>query len=173
MNAKRALFPLLTVFVLVACLLASCGHYYLGGRKSAALKDVQTIHVDVFQNKTYYPRAEVLLTSALSQELGSNGTLKLAERSKADAILKGTVSSVKLAQIRSMPYDTYQSLQTDMTLVVDYEVVSTRDGKVLAKSAVQVSSTFFNLGNQQSARWNAYGYAARQAATRLVSQLVY
>lgn len=69
-------------------LASSCGIYTfspsaLGGIKSAA--------VPVFDNQTTQYGIGELLTSALSQRLVSDNTLKVLPESQADAIIRGTV----------------------------------------------------------------------------------
>jgi hypothetical protein len=76
-------------FGLISFLL-SCGVYTfspsaLGGVKSAA--------VPVFDNQTTQYGIGELLTSALSQALVSDNTLKVLPESQADAIIRGTVVS--------------------------------------------------------------------------------
>ena len=71
-------------------LLLSCGVYTfsptaLGGIKSAA--------IPVFDNQTTQYGIGELLTSALSQSLVSDNTLKVLPESQADAVIRGTVVS--------------------------------------------------------------------------------
>ena len=72
----------------IILLTLSCGVYTfspsaLGGIKSAA--------VPVFDNQTTQYGIGELLTSALSQKLVSDNTLKVLPESQADAVIKGTV----------------------------------------------------------------------------------
>jgi len=78
----------IAIALYLSLITASCGIYTfspsaLGGIKSAA--------VPVFDNQTTQYGIGELLTSALSQKLVSDNTLKVLPESQADAVIKGTV----------------------------------------------------------------------------------
>lgn len=163
---------LLSGVLSLGALSSSCSHYSLGAQKPEALKNINTLNVAVFENNTFYPRAEVLLTSSVAEEISSNGTFRLASKGKCDATVRGSVTSVTLDQARAQTYNTYRSAQGTMTVNVAYEVVSGDNGAVLSKGTVRESSNYFTSGNEQSAKWDAYSYAARLAAQRMVANFV-
>ena len=150
---------------------SACSYYSLGAKKPKSLENVNTVYVEVFKNNSVYPRAEVLLTSALSQQMSSNGLFSLAPKDKADAFIRGTITYVGLSQLQSQWYDTYKSLQTGLTLGVKYDVVDAKTGKVLRSSSTTSTANYFNKGDGQSDRWNAYSYAARRAAEQMTLQI--
>lgn len=171
----KRIIPLAIMFSCALPLVAlgpSCSHYSWGGQKPKSMEKINTLNVAVFQNNTFYPRAEVLLTSSVADEISSNGTFRLASKGNCDATVRGAVNSVTLDQSRAESYNTYRSTQGTMTVSVSYEVVSGNDGTVLRKGTVQTSTNYFTSGNEQAAKWDAYSYAARQAAQRVVADLV-
>lgn len=171
MNRRIAAFLLAFSLTLLVSAFSGCSHYSYGSSKPAALAKINSIHVDTFRNNTYYPRAEVFLTSAIVEELTSKGTYKSESSSAADCVLKGTIRSIYLDQVRAHPYNTYRSLQTAMKMEVVYEVM--QGNKVLKTGSASVSSNYFNQDNQQSAKSDALSYAVREAAAKIVSELVY
>lgn len=173
MNKHLVSFFLVFSIVLLAVAGGGCSHYSFGASKPASLSKVGSIHVETFQNNSYYPRAEVLLTSSIVEELTSKGGYKSEPSGTADATLRGSIRSISLDQIRAQPYNTYRSLQTVMRVEVLYEVVQGTNGKVLKKGSVQVNSNYFNQNNQQAAKSDALSYAAREAAHKIVSELMY
>lgn len=146
----------------------SCSNYSLGGTKPDAIKHIHTIYIEIFKNNSLYPRAEVLLTSSISQNLASNGTFEQAPKDKADAILRGTIANVNLQQVRSQWYDTYKSMETALLLTASYELVDVKSGKILRRGTIKETANYFNQGDGQVDRWNAYSYAARKTAERIV-----
>lgn len=150
-----------------------CARYSLGAEKLGAMRNVRTLYIDVFENRTYYPRTEVLFGSSLAEQVAGDGSYKLASKDSADAVLRGKITSIGLRQIRSQKYNTYDSLQTQLTMDVYYEVVERGTGKILTSGSLTVDSDYFNQGNEQSTRWNALSFAARSAATSLVTRIAY
>lgn len=171
---KRSV-PLFSFIAGLACLFlcAACSYYTIGGKKPEKLNDVSSIHVDTFKNNSYYPRAEVLLTSSIVETMTANGTFLSKAKGEADCTLRGTIRRIQLQQVRAQPYNTYKSLQTLMKMDVSYELVRGRDGEILLEGTVSVNSNFFNEGSQQSAKSNALSNAAQDAAIQIVSELVY
>lgn len=162
---------LIGLVCLLGGLMSACSRYSLGGIKPQALKEVESLHIEMFQNATYYPRAEVLLTSAVNEAIASDGSYQLKPESSANATIKGRINNISLQQIRSQRYDTYQSLQTEMVVEVQYQVVRNTDQKVLKHGSITCRSEYFNLGNEQSDRWNAFSFAARRSAGMIVTEI--
>lgn len=171
MTSGIRLFVVLFLVVLGLFPYTSCSRYSLGGTKPAVLKDVHSMSVAIFENQTYYPRAEVLLTSAVTESVASDGSYELKASGAADATLHGKIRSISLSQIRAQRYDSYSSLQSEMVVECYYEVVRNSDGKVLTKGSLTSRTNYFNQGNEQSDRWNAYSFAARNLASMIVSQI--
>ena len=75
-------------------MLASCAGYQLGGQKPASLTGVETIAVPMFANATQHPRASALATSAVAEAMIRDGTYRIVEADRADAILDGRLERI-------------------------------------------------------------------------------
>ncbi len=76
------------VIIGLLSLTLSCGVYTFS---PSALGGIKSVAVPVFENQTTQYGIGELLTSALSQNLVSDNTLKVLPESQADAIIRGTV----------------------------------------------------------------------------------
>jgi len=66
-------------FLTAVCLfLTGCLGYHVGPVKPGVLRDVHTIAVPTFENKTLLPRIEVLITDSVIKQLQQDGTYKVA-----------------------------------------------------------------------------------------------
>ena len=62
-----------------ACfVLGGCLGYHVGPVKPYYLRDVHTIAVPTFENKTLLPRIEVLVTDTVIKQLQQDGTFQIA-----------------------------------------------------------------------------------------------
>jgi hypothetical protein len=82
----KALFATLFCFALGGCL-----GYHIGPVKPYYLRDVHTIAVPTFQNRTLVPRIEVLVTDTVIKQLQQDGTFQITNEDKADATLTGNI----------------------------------------------------------------------------------
>src|SRR5437016_14414407 len=73
---------LATVFCLALC---GCLGYHDGPVKPYYLRDVHTIAVPTFKNRTLVPRIEVLVTDTVIKQLQQDGTLQVDNGDMADA----------------------------------------------------------------------------------------
>lgn len=85
----------LSVFSIFAALLVGCG-YGFRGSESALPPDVTAVYIPLMKNLSTEPGLEITLTEALRDEFERYGVLTVVERrNEADAILQGTILSVK------------------------------------------------------------------------------
>ena len=75
-------------------LLSSCG-YHMAGTGGHLSAGVKSIFIPVFENKTMEPIIEEELTTAVIREFLKDGRIEVAESSRADMVLKGSVVSYK------------------------------------------------------------------------------
>ena len=167
--AKKLLLAAVTVLPLLS--LTQCG-YQLGGIKPPQLTHVETFKVNLFKNFSLEPRANVLVTSALSEALQRDGTFKINSEKSADIRIEGEIRSITFSQLRSSRQDTYESTELGLNLTVRYEVLDNKDNKTLLEGTVSEIVPFYNLNNNvQTARTNALSYAARRIADRIAENL--
>lgn len=86
--------PLRSAAVLLACLAAlpaGCGY----GTTSRTAKDIKTIYVPFFENRTPEPNLEISVTERIIQNLINDNTLKVVPENSADAVLDGQITGFK------------------------------------------------------------------------------
>jgi outer membrane lipopolysaccharide assembly protein LptE/RlpB len=97
--------------------LSGCG-YQFAGRSNLFPKDVRSIYVEPFLNRTRDIGAGNEITSALRSEFYRRGELQLVDQpDRADAILSGVVQTFDSRTASVNQYD--EVLQFDATLTID------------------------------------------------------
>jgi len=90
------------VFLSILCILVSalgCG-YHVAGRGASLPKEVRTIAVVAFENKTTRHRIEQRLTEAVVREFLARTKYRIvADEAQADAVLHGQVTSVETSAV--------------------------------------------------------------------------
>lgn len=161
------------VFLIVpVILLASCGGYHLGDSKPAATKAVKTIDVRMFSNSSFLPRANAVATSAVAAAIVQDGTFRIASLDHADAILEGSVASIKYTPIRGRRFDTLRPEQLVNTITLQWKLHDAKDPTRIIMEGISTGrSDFFTSSNLQTDRNNAVADAAQRAGVALVSTL--
>lgn len=164
-----------TILSFLLCLsLASCAGYHLGGAKPPSLAGVKTISVPMFTNGSLHPRAESLATSAVTDAIVQNGTYRLADGDKADAVLEGKLAGIDYSTLRSSRLDSLLAEELTNTVRIEWILRDARDPtKILASGANQGTSSFFVDSNLQTARQNALPDALARAGQGVVSKLAF
>jgi len=158
---------LATVFCLALC---GCLGYHVGPVKPYYLREVHTIAVPTFKNRTLVPRIEVLVTDTVIKQLQQDGTFQIVSRDKADATLNGEVSLIRRTPARSVRGNVLATTEFNLALSVKYSLTG-RDGKDLAASQAVGATSFFVSSDVTSDERQALPLATEDLATRLVSQL--
>jgi hypothetical protein len=109
----KAIFATLFCFVLGGCL-----GYHIGPVKPYYLRNVRTIAVPTFQNRTLVPRIEVLVTDTVIKQLQQDGTFQITNGDKADATLTGQISRITRAPARSVRGNILATTEFSLWLVV-------------------------------------------------------
>ncbi len=166
MNSKH-----LALLGALACALSSCC-YHLGGLKPGKMKNMNTFCVEMFENNTVQPNVGMLMTTAITNTLQSDGTYRLATRDKADFILKGTVTEIHRDSLRTNPDDTYVSSEIGLRVHVFYQIIDNKTGKTLMENETNAQGSYFNQGvNTVSAMDTALSYATRLLAENITLNL--
>lgn len=164
---KKLLGPALLVLSL-----GGCAGYHVGPIQPYALRNVHSIAVPTFNNKTLVPRIAVLVTDTVIKQLQQDGTYRIKGDDQADAILKGDITRITRAPVRSVRGNVLATTEFNLALRVRYTLVERGTGKTLAKP-VEVSGTtsFFVGPDITTDERQALPLAAEGLAIRLVSQL--
>ncbi len=152
--------------------LGGCAGYHVGPIKPYALRDVRSIAVPTFDNKTLVPRIAVLVTDTVIKQFQQDGTYRIASDETADAILKGDITRISRAPARSVRGNVLATNEFNLSMRVRYTLVQRGTGKTLANSVEVTGSTSFFVGPDiTSDERQALPLAAEELAIRLVSQL--
>ena len=82
-------------FLVVALLLSSCG-YHLAGYGSTLPPHIRAISIPVFKNSSSEPNIQRDATDAIRRAFISDGRLKVTNPSKADLLMRGTLTNYQL-----------------------------------------------------------------------------
>jgi Lipopolysaccharide-assembly len=131
--------------ILAACLLgaslmcAGCGYTLSNDPNTATSdyhnptlyrKDVKTVAVPIFTNKTYYRGVEFGLTKAIINQLETHSPYKVVSRDEADTLLEGEIISVHV-QTSSNNVNTGLPQEQLYIIGVDFRWKDLRSGKML------------------------------------------
>lgn len=159
---------LATVFCLA---FGGCLGYHVGPVKPYYLRDVHTIAVPTFKNRTLVPRIEVLVTDTVIKQLQQDGTFQITNGDKADATLSGEISRVSRTPARSVRGNVLATTEFSLALGVKYTLTK-RDGTEVVGGGQAVGTTsFFVSSDVTTDERQALPLATEDLATRLVSQL--
>ena len=158
-------------FTAVFLLLTGCLGYHVGPVKPSVLRDIHTIAVPTFENKTLLPRIEVLITDSVIKQLQQDGSYKVANENNADAILKAEITEIARAPARSVRGNVLRTTEFNLIMHVKYKL-ETASGTVLMPSAEVVGTTsFFVQSDVTTDERQALPLAAEELANHLVTQL--
>jgi hypothetical protein len=161
----------------LALLLGGCAGYHIGPVKPARFEGVKTIAVNTFKNETLQPRVEVLLANALIKQIQQDGTYQVADESRADAVLEGTLEEIRRRPSRYVRGNVLQTREYTLQIRVRYKITERGTGKVLDQRTAAGTTSFFVSGSGSIAvdvnqdEIQAIPLAAEEMAVRLVSQI--
>jgi Lipopolysaccharide-assembly len=159
---------LATVFCLA---LNGCLGYHIGPVKPYYLRDIHSIAVPTFTNRTLVPRIEVLVTDTVIKQLQQDGTFQIENGDKADATLSGEISRITRIPARSVRGNVLATTEFSLALTVRYSLTG-RNGEHLAgPSDAYGTTTFFVSSDVTTDERQALPLATEDLATRLVSQI--
>jgi len=167
----------------LACVsLTGCLGYHVGPAKPYYLRDVRTIAIPTFTNKTLIPRVEVLVTDTVIKQFQQDGTYRIGNSENADATLKGEIIRISRSPARSVRGNVLATSEFNLAMRVKYRLVGP-DGKDIGPSGEVVGTTSFfvststTAGNQQvlgdvtTDERQALPLATEELANHLVTQL--
>ncbi len=121
----KALLKLIMGFVLLVTLMCGCGY----STRSLISRNINSIHIPIFENDTFRRGIEFDLTKAVKNEVMSKTNLRIASKDHADNILHGTVKDFTERIITHGFRDSV--VEAQMTLFVDIQLVDRRTGRTL------------------------------------------
>ena len=158
--AQRMAFAICRLLLLF---LAGCG-YQLAGQSSFLPKDIHTIYVEPFINRSRDVGIEKELTTALRGEFYRRGQLRVVEQSEqADAILSGVVRSLDSSVVsvnrkdEALQYESVMTLDVTLRRREPNEIIWRGQGTRLtglhsgSRAAVVTTSSEFKTGTLNAA----------------------
>ena len=156
---------------IACCCLSGCLGYHVGPVKPYYLRDVHTLAVPTFKNRTLLPRIEVLITDTVIKQLQQDGTFRIASDENADATLVGDIVQIDRFPARSVRGNVLATTEFTLVLRVKYHVTG-RDGTQLVSVTTATGRTSFFVGRDVvTDERQALPLATENLATELVSQL--
>lgn len=150
--------------------LTGCSGYQLGSSKPSALANVQKLAVPTFKNDTLEPRLEVLATNALIKKLQMDGAYQIVPVSEADAVLRGTLTTIERSQFRSSRNNTLRTSELLMRLQINYTIEDSA-GTNLYTSVARGQSNIVLDPNQQLSERQGLADAAENVSFSMASQI--
>jgi len=161
----------------LSLLLGGCAGYHIGPIKPAKFDGISSIAVNNFKNDTLQPRVEVMLANSVIKQIQQDGTYKVADESKADALLHGTLEEIRRRPSRFVRGNVLQTREYTLQIRVRYKLTQRGTGKLLDERTVSGTTSFFVSGSGSVAadvnqdELQALPLAAEDLAIRLVSQI--
>ena len=151
--------------------LSGCLGYHVGPVKPYYLRDVHSIAVPTFRNRTLVPRIEVLVTDTLIKQIQQDGTFQIASDEKADATLSGEIARINRTPARSVRGNVLATTEFNLALTLKFTLTA-RDGKTLmGPGEVTGTTSFFVSSDVTTDERQALPLATEDLATRLVTQI--
>ena len=122
------IFSILLVFVI-----ANCGYHFSPGGENID-KNIQTVYVNSFSNRTSEANLENTLRSAFVDQFRKSSRFRLADRREdADAVLKGTINSLSVSHLSYSAADVAKEGRATLTMELIFE--ERNAGKIIWSNA--------------------------------------
>jgi len=156
---------------LVCLSLSGCLGYRIGPAKPYYLRDIHSIAIPTFVNKTLLPRVEVLVTDTVIKQFQQDGTFRIANGDNADATLKGEIIRISRSPARSVRGNVLATSEFNLAIRLKYRLVGP-DGQLLGQAGEAVGTTSFFVGTDVTTdERQALPLATEELANQLVTQL--
>ncbi len=158
-----ARFALLLVLVLAGC-------YTLGPIVPTYMKGVHSVSVPIFDNKSFEPQIQAVVTDTFIKELQTDGTYPITGEDQADAIVHGTITDVLRTQTKAVVGDVLASAEFQITLKIHIEVLR-GTGQALVNKDFSGQSYFFVGSDLPTQERQAIPVAAQDCAKQVTAFL--
>lgn len=161
--------------VFVACLLlttllAGCGYHTPNSGDEWAGAGGQTLHLELFTNKTSEPYLDTILSDEITAQFARSRLVELTEdRDNADLLLTGAVTAFSSSALAYNPSDDVSEYRAHMT--ANAKLIRRSDQAVLWRGTLSRSETYSARDDKGVQRTNE-SFAARVAARRLAEDLM-
>jgi len=161
------------VVVALAAASSGCG-YKLAGTGTFLPKNIKTIAVAPFENRTGRPEIELRVTEAVARELSRHGGTKIVtDKTKADAYLEGAVTDFRTTPVQFNSEGRATRLET--TVVLRASLRDLASGEILWSQANLLFRDQYEVQQEEANYFDLETTAleglARGAAQTLVSSI--
>jgi len=147
-----------------------CVRYHLG---SMLPPDIQTVFVPTVQNQTVEPFLEQDTTSAVISQIQMDGSLKVTDEDKADAILDVVLTRFWLAPVSYASKAASTATEYRMNITASIVLRRLSDGSVILESpSITGYADFDYTGDLTSSKAIALRPTAEDLGRRIVNELV-
>lgn len=146
-----------------------CGYY---GTSSRTAKDIKSIAVPFFENKTPEPNLEIIVTERVIDNLVTDNTLSVKDEAYADAVLEG-----KIVSFQNVPFSFNRDLNAEeyrVVISVEASLYSRRlDQPIWEKQVIKGDGAYFIDTNQEGFRYDdALAEAIKEITDRILNLTV-
>ena len=167
---SNSIGPILTAALAAFLVLPGCVGYQIG---STLPKDVKSVYVPTFENKTNEPFIEADVTREVITGIQRDGTLKVVNEAQADTVLKVTLSSFIFTPIAYNREHRTQANEYRLILTASYVLTHARTGKVISQHPRVQGETIASLvGDMSTSKRAALPEASKELAKEIVDRIV-
>ena len=159
------------IIFLVVALLSGCAGYTVGPIQPAFMKGMHKLAVPIFDNKTFEPQVQTLVTDTFIKQLQQDGTYEITGLDQADAEIRGTIYTVTRVKARSVIGNVLASSQFNLQVQIRVQVFNTRTRAMMGQRDVTGQTTFFVGNDLPTQERQAIPLAAEDAAVQAASYL--
>jgi hypothetical protein len=144
--------------------LCGCSGY---SNKSLFTKEVGSVYVEMFDNKSFWRGVEYELTDALAKRIEAETPYKIiSSRDRADSIISGQIVSVNQLWV-STERETGQPLEKEVELQATVNWKNLKTGELLINNKIVSASASYSDWQKQD-----FLYASNLAANNLAKKIV-
>ncbi len=127
-----------TALGLILLSLTACGYHFSGGGDLP--EGIQTVSIGIFENRSGETGIETLLTNDLVNQFTRFKSIRIVDRSEAEALLTGTI---KNARIRTIAHRSpTQPAERRITLFLDVELRDPQGKKIWSANDISASDAY-------------------------------
>jgi hypothetical protein len=159
------------IIFLVVALLSGCAGYTVGPIQPSFMKGMHKLAVPIFDNKTFEPQVQTLVTDTFIKQLQQDGTYEITGLDRADAEIHGIIYTVTRVKARSVIGNVLASSQFNLQVQIRVQVFNAHSGALMGQRDVTGQTTFFVGHDLPTQERQAIPLAAEDAAVQAASYL--
>ncbi|HET9377689.1 MAG TPA: hypothetical protein VFO40_22135 [Chthoniobacterales bacterium] len=159
------------IVLVIVAFLSGCAGYTLGPIQPSFMKGMHKLAVPIFDNKTYEPQVQTLVTDTFIKQIQQDGTYEITGLDQADVEIRGTIFAVTRVKARSVIGNVLASSQFNLQVQIRVQAINAHTGAVMGQRDVTGQTTFFVGNDLPTQERQAIPLAAEDAAVQAASFL--